>query len=259
MWAATGAKLTDMRCICSWLLLLMLFLLMSCSPAEIAAEKSAPAAEVITYKIEPGENWEDTVYLFSGYWDPGAIVVVYVNGMPTCREAGFTAKTSGFVNTRLPGTYYLTYNATDLEGKALAAATKTVHVVENDAGFLNGNYNVACNCTVTAAGSPGSTLTTASYTATVSTASRNNHFNVSLMNIGAGYGVADAFLDADIIDAGFSFSPDYQVVYLSGNVSAAKNTFTMQSLVMQYTPRINYRCQNSYTRQLTIGKTLSAK
>jgi hypothetical protein len=243
----------DMKYISSWLLLFMLVLLSGCEVPEATADNTESAPEVITYALEPDRSWEDTAYLYADYWNPGARVVVYVNGMPTCREAGFVPKVAGWVNTRLPGTYYLTYNATDLNGKALTAATKTVHVIENGAGFLNGNYDVTCNCTVTAAGSPGPTLTTITYTASSTSGSRNNHFQLSLLNIGADYGVSDAVLVGDAIEAGFCFSPDYQVIYLSGALAASKNSFTMESLIFRYTPRINYRCRNIYTRQLLIN------
>lgn len=242
----------DVKHISAWLLLLILVLLSSCGLTEARADHALPDREEITYAIEPGSS-EDMACLYADYQDPGATIVVYVNGMRTCRDAAFVPDVYGWVNTRLPGTYSLTYTATDPSGKPVSAVTKTVHVMANSAGFLNGNYDVTCDCTVTASGSPGHTLTTVSYTAASASGSRDRQFKLSLLNIGADYGVSDAVLVGNTIGPGFCFSPDYQVTYLSGALSDAKTTFTISSLVHRYTPQTIYRCQNIYTRHLTIN------
>jgi hypothetical protein len=240
-----------MKYISTWLLLFTLALLTCCGMDGAGAGKTESVPEVITYTIEPGRSWEDTAYLYSDYWDPGARVVVYVNDMPTCREAGFAPEVTGSVNTRLPGTYYLTYSAADNSGKALPALTRTVHVVENKAGFLGGRYNVACSCTAVAVGAHNSIVTAGNYTAVVIPGSPDHHVRLMTLYTGSEYVIADAFLTGSRIEAGF-FSPDYLNIDLSGTLSDDKNTFTIESKIQAHSPATIYWCRNVYTRQLII-------
>jgi hypothetical protein len=233
--------------ICSWLLWLMLVLLVSCEVSE--TDRTVP--EEITYAIELDESLEDTAYLHADYGNSGARVVVYVNGMPTCREAGFVPEVAGTVNTRLPGTYYLTYSATDNNGKVLPALTRTVHVVENKAGFMSGSYDVACSCTAVAVGSHNSIITAANYTAVVIPGSTNHHVRLMTLYTGCEYVIADAFLKGQHIEAGF-FSPDYLGIAISGTLSDPRNTFTIESKIQAHSPATIYWCRNVYSRQLII-------
>lgn len=235
----------------------MLVFLCSCGLPEAAADTTASAGKV-TYVIEVDGRKIDTAYLYAYYQDRGAAVVVYVDGMQTCREAGFVPKTTGAVNTRLPGVYSLSYSATDLAGNELAAVTRTVHVVENKAGFLSGNYDAACSCTAAVSGSSNPTITTGNYTAVVTPGSADRRFCITTLNIGPEYVTADACLTGNYVEAGY-FSPDYANLPMSGTLSATKNTFTIESKAHAYSPAVIHRCRNVYNRQLIINGQVANK
>jgi hypothetical protein len=196
----------------------------------------------------------DTAYLFSFYRDPGASIFEYKDSVANCYDYSLVSDVTGTVDTRLPGKYLITYNATNSVGKALAAVTRTVHVVENKAGFLNGNYLVVCTCTAVPSASSVPILSTTQYTASVNSSSVNSQFEISKLKVGPIYVVPHApTLDGNSIHLGF-YHPDFLNGNdeLSGILSAAKNTFTISSMVYQYTPVIRYTCNNVYSKQLIL-------
>ncbi|MBL7932627.1 MAG: DUF5011 domain-containing protein, partial [Bacteroidia bacterium] len=85
----------------------------------------------------------DTAYLFADYKDQGAEYLFDTSNALDCSRYRSVTKKTGAVNTRIPGVYYITYYADDILGNPITPQTRTVSVVENDAGFLNGAYDVS--------------------------------------------------------------------------------------------------------------------
>lgn len=227
--------------------LLTAILFLSCEPElQIKPEMHPPAIILNGNKV-------DTAYLYSQYNDHFARVEEDTDGVLNCDDHTLITNSTGSLNMQLPGTYYLHYNANDSRGNALAAATRTVHVVENGTTFLNGSYDVACTCTAVAGAI--SNITSHNYTATVAPNPTKHHFDLIGLHIGAERISSDATLNGSSIEIGF-FSPDYDHTNskISGNLSATKNSFTIDSKFYRYAPRIIYDCRNFYTRQLVINQ-----
>ncbi len=128
--------------------------------------------------------------------------------------------------------------------------TRTVHVVENSAGFLNGNYNVACSCTAVIAGSATTSVTADNYTASVTSGSENNSFELSMLRIGPEYVKPSSSLKGYAISMWY-FNTDYHPnSSVSGTLSPTKNTFTIESKTFPYSPLMTYKCNNIYSKQL---------
>lgn len=194
-------------------------------------------------------NILDSIYLYTSYNDQGANVNEGSRNMH-CEMDLFLA-TSGTVNTRIPGTYFLTYTAEDASGKTLSPVTRTVHVVENPVGYLNGVYDVACTCTAVSSGS-SPTVSITNYSATVFPENARNQFRLIPVLIGHEYVGPNTYLYGDSIDGGY-WSADYQSTSLSGRLSPSKNSFTMHSVAYLYSPAIKYTCNSVYTKQLVLN------
>jgi hypothetical protein len=91
-----------------------------------------------------------TVECHTTFTDPGA------TANDNC--AGATVTSSGAVNTNNPGTYTITYNATDAAGNHATAVTRTVNVVDTTAPVitLNGSSSMTVECH-TSFSDPGAT------------------------------------------------------------------------------------------------------
>lgn len=187
----------------------------------------------------------DTAFLNTVYV-PGYVEVIDENG---CTEI----KPAGKINTSVAGAYYLDYDYTDAKGNRAATVTKTVHVVENRAAFLNGNYKAICTCTALPADIGGSsfnpTITTTNYTAAISTYTLNNHFQLIPLKIGFEYLTPLTSLIGNSITARF-YHRNFVVGsgISSGTLSPLKNTFTLETTNYQITPAIKYNCRNVYAK-----------
>lgn len=192
----------------------------------------------------------DTAFLYTNYHDPGASVFEDKDGRVDCNDYILVSDVENSLNNRLPGTYYIHYNAKDSMGKKLAAVTRTVHMVENSTAFLNGNYDVVCTCTAIAASS-GPTLSTESYTAVAVPQGEKDCFELFTLKIGYEKVVSSVHLMGTKLEAGF-FSTDYARVATSGTLSPSKNSFTIESTSYPFSPAITYSCKNVYTKHLLI-------
>lgn len=187
----------------------------------------------------------------ANYVDAGVTVLEEIDGQLRCSD--IPVEITGTVNNKFPGTYILYYSARDASGNKAAGLSRTVHVVENGAAFLNGNYNVACSCTAVIASSPDPTITTANYTASAVMSGRiNNSFSLSALKIGPECVIASTFLNGNTIDVGF-YGPEYANSSTSGTLSVTKNAFIIESKVQMWSPPITYSCKNIYVRSMVEG------
>lgn len=194
----------------------------------------------------------DTAYLHAPYNDRGAGIYDDRDGIAGCNDFTLMTEYSGEVNTHIPGIYYLQYNAKDSLGNPLTSITRTVHVVENNANFLVGNYGVVCTCTAVSSGSSNYTVTTESYTSTIIPGTTNNYFEIITLNIGRENVIPSTMLKGSLIEVGNLGLRDYHSASNgSGTLSATKNTFTIESIVYPFSPAVIYKCKNIFTKALT--------
>jgi hypothetical protein len=99
--------------------------LVTSSPVTVTIDDTAP---VITLTGSAAESVEAG----TAYTDPGATVSDNF-------DAAVAAVVTGSVDTNIPGTYILTYNATDSAGNAATSAERTVTVTEVSGGGGSGN------------------------------------------------------------------------------------------------------------------------
>lgn len=232
------------------LLLLTLLLLQACDYSE--SETPTAKATLPPVIILDGPK-VDTAYLFSSYHDKGADVNEFINDEYRCTD--LRVEVTGTVNTRLPGTCFLYYNVTDRRGYPAATLTRTVHVVENAAGFLSGHYDVACTCTISGIGAAAAqhTITAGTYSASVATGRVNGEFDLVPLNIGPEYVAPSSILIGQTMEMGY-FGPEYGRSAFSGTLSPAKNSFTISSVVYPYHPTVCYSCKSVFTKRLLIAK-----
>jgi len=230
----------------SIVILLTVVLFWACEEEQQIKPQIIPATIILN------GNKVDTAYLYSQYYDHFARVQEDTDGVLNCNDSKLITNSTGTINTQLPGTYYLHYNANDSKGNVLTTVTRTVHVVENSTSFLNGNYDVACTCTSVAG--PISTSSSHNYTATVAPNPGKDQFDLIGLHIGAERISTNATLNGHSINLGY-FSPDYDHVSssISGSLSATKNSFIINSKVYRYAPRVTYNCKNIYTKQLIVN------
>ena len=185
----------------------------------------------------------DTAYLNTLYEDPQAELVD--------RGRCINAEITGSVNTAVIGTYYLDYDYTDEAGNQAATVTRTLHVVENGASFLNGNYNVNYTCTAKRSGASDPKITATNYLATVSTNTINNRFEIVQLNVGPESVIPISTLSGYAIHLEFFRNSD---CISSGTVSPSKNSFTIQTSTYDEAQRITYVCKNVFTKKLEEKK-----
>jgi len=179
----------------------------------------------------------DTAYLNTVYKDPGSEAV---DGLEGC----LTVEITGKVNTAVPGTCYLDYDYTDAAGNIAATMTRTVHVMENSASFLNGPYNVVCTCT-TMLGPAKPTVASDNYTAMVSSYPANNRFELVQLKIGPQYVIPITSLNGNLINVS---SYRHGKSLGSGTLSPTKDTFIIESTFNETSPGITYVCRNVFTK-----------
>jgi len=228
---------------------LLAFSLMNCENEEIKTDPENTNA--VSPVIVINGKKIDTACLYSNYTDRGANVFEDKDGIPNCNDRTLVSDVMSTVNTNLPGTYFITYKAIDSLGNPLTPATRTVHIVENSAGFLNGRYNVACTCTAIIAGASSPTVAMGNYTAIVQPGAINKRFELVALNIGREKVIPYTRLNGNSIDAGY-FSSDYASSSVSGTLAPTKNTFTIESTMYPFSSKVIYRCKNVYTKQLIL-------
>lgn len=221
---------------------------LSCSYPDFSEASAVKFQDTVQPIVTVNGNTVDTAYLYTPYHDGGGRLFDDKDGILNCNDHTLITKSEGEVNTNVPGTYYLKYSATDSLGNTIGSATRTVHVVENSINFINGSYNVSCTCTAVSP-SVKTIETVESYTTLVIPENENNRFNIGSLEIGREKIVASALKTGTVLNA-HCFSADYHVIEFSGTLDAAKNTFTIESTVYPYSPRVTYKCRNVFTKAL---------
>lgn len=191
----------------------------------------------------------DSVYLYIPYSDPGATITDNPHNVDY--DNRITAA-SGTVNTHIPGTYYLTYEGTGSDGEILSPVTRTVHVMENPIGFLNGVYDAVCTCTAIGT-SKTPTISVTNYSATVFPENARNYFKLVPVLLGGEFVSPNTYLYGDSIDGGY-FSCDYHKASLSGRLFPSKDSFALHTDVYQYSPQIKYACTSIYKKRLILAR-----
>jgi hypothetical protein len=186
-------------------------------------------------------------YADYAYSDPGVLATDNRDG-----DISALVEVSGTVNQRRKGTYFLTYQVKDAAGNAAVTKTRTVHVVESNAAFLNGNYDVACTCSITT--TSGTTqLSTANYTASIqNSVLYNNRFSLSALHVGDEYYEAsgtftDTSLEFGVYLRPASYTYDSNVF---GKISPSGDRVTIETRVQALSSFNKYHCKNTYTKKL---------
>ncbi len=198
----------------------------------------------------------DTAYLNTLYNDKKADLMDEIHGHMRCLDGDGHMVTTGYVDTRISGTYTLTYKGTDMNGNESASLSRTVHVVPNAVEYLSGDYLVTYTCTTFFRGSSNSSVTTGNYKATVKPGSKNNYFELISLYVGPLYIVPDTYMNGDKMEIGFWYQ-DFQKADAKATLSPDKNGFTIESSVYLHTPEY-YKCVSVFKKQLII-KTLAQK
>lgn len=159
----------------------------------------------------------------------------------------------GTVDVRYPGTYTLTYTGRDHAGNLSIPVTRTVKVVENPHSYLNGIYDVKCDCKITDPVSSKIRTSTGTYTAYVSNASKRG-FELSLLNIGPDYIMPKTALIGDTLDIGYYHRDLNYNSRGYGSLAPDKKSFTITAVSYPWQPLITYSCTSVYTRRLDILK-----
>ena len=254
--------------------------LLSCTPQVKESQVSQQLTDTVAPVIHLVGAEADTTYLqsssstliangVSGYtWlpgnsnteydDPGVRILDERDGVLHCTD--LRPEITGYVNTRSPGRYYLNYRATDEAGNTSATLTRTVHVLTNSTASLSGIYNAVCTCSTVIAGFLKPTVTTHTYLTAVSPGAFKNRFDVGALKIGPGDVVPSMFLTGNAISVSFYLSQaDFDCnTTATGTLSAAKNSFTIESTVRKWSPVITYHCVNVYKKS-SNGMGISRK
>ncbi|MBA3664077.1 MAG: DUF5011 domain-containing protein [Bacteroidetes bacterium] len=225
---------------------IFLFLLHGCM-TDATTEQLENISDTIPPKLRLMGRTHDTAYLFCNYIDPGAVMLDEHTKKERCMDMK-DIEIKGEVDTRIQGAYLLSYTGKDSVGNKSAALTRTVHVVENGAGFLYGPYEVAYTCTAVIRGTFTPTITSDTYVANAKPFYRNYSFELDRMKVGPEFIKPETYLADNLINASF-FSTMFDFKSsCSGTLSAAKNSFTLETVAYQYNPAINYFCKNVYTQ-----------
>ncbi|PBQ32796.1 hypothetical protein CNR22_13765 [Sphingobacteriaceae bacterium] len=209
----------------------------SCMGCEYESAKPDSAPVIYISKIV------DTAYL-NTFYNSETVEVEPCEGVTV----------TGKVNTSKIGTYYLDHDYTDKFGNKSVTVTRTVHVVENSAAFLNGPYRAVCTCTTVKASE--SSVAAENYTAYISPSPLKNHFELVNLKIGPDFVIPITSLQRDKIQVEYY---RHQGGTSSGTVSLAKNSFTIESEVNGNFPVTKYRCKNVFVKSDPDEKKRSVK
>ncbi|MCW3076282.1 MAG: peptidase [Bacteroidetes bacterium] len=229
----------------------MVLFIAGCYNQNLNNKNASPCQDTVVPTIKLNGSSVDTTYLHTPLNDKGVGVFNDRDGIVDCSDFTLITKYTGQINTHIPGTYHLHYNAMDSSGNPLTAVTRTVHVVENSANVLSGNYYVTCTCTASSAGSANFTIATENYTSTVMPGAANKEFELITLNVGDAKVVPYTSLNGSSINVGNFGLRDYHSSSSgTGTLSAAKNTFTIESIVYPFSGSVIYRCKNIFTKAL---------
>lgn len=265
--------------------LFVAILLSSCNEAGSGTNTRTEIVDTVPPIIILKGEKNDTSYLQIHYWDNGVIVVddtnsqihkhlfpivtpygkkndtirqqityknqEIKNGDYFDRDINLFLEITGKVNSGVKGIYFLNYNAKDEAGNQAATVTRTVHVIENSTGFLNGSYSVVCSCSASIDGLPNSTtVSTDNYTAYVAPGQSKNSFILSSINSGSVFATYTThFLIGNFIKGSYIMSLDFRSSEGIGTLSEAKNSFTIVTTSNPFPPnRSTYICKNIYTK-----------
>lgn len=202
----------------------------------------------------------DTAYVLVPYVDEG----VSINKFNSCywnSDENTQIETTGRVDVTVPGTYTLTYNATNAKGYKAKTVTRIVHVVDNPNGFLSGVYNVACTCTASLKGTTTPTISTSNYTAIITPKNTpnlyqtKNYFEISTFQIGDKTILPQLTVSGNTLHLNF-YDRDYHWNHDNiGIVSPSKDEFTITLSTIKWTPVTNFTCTNVFKKQLTLSST----
>jgi hypothetical protein len=210
------------------------------------AKAGAPPIDTIPPVMQLVGNAVDTAYLNGNYNDPQVRLLDEVNGELRCTN--IKLETAGQVDTRFPGVYTITYTAKDDAGNAAVALTRTVHVVEGELAYLNGAYTVVCTCTAVERGSFTPTVTTETYDAAITPDSRKGCFDLNRLKVGAQFVKPNACLEGDVMQLHFYSAELHTSSSGSGTISSSKNSFTVETMVYQWSPPLNYICKSVFVQ-----------
>jgi hypothetical protein len=249
-------KKTSMMKLFGFLLPFLSCLALSCELIESKDVGSDTSQDTIPPVLRFNGAALDTAFLFTRYIDPGVKLMDEKAGDLFIYKEG-KVETNGEVNTRLPGTYIITYTAKDAAGNSAIALTRTVNVVENSTTFLNGNYSVVCSCSVLPQGSTTPSLVSTTYTAAVLSTDRRDGFEISRLNLGPVNVMPGAHLNGSDItlsyyDRDLNYTDGSEEVF-KNTLSASKTSFTIETKVMPWSPLVSYHCKNVYTKKMSIG------
>ncbi|WP_317899867.1 immunoglobulin-like domain-containing protein [Aurantibacillus circumpalustris] len=254
--------------ISGFMFMILLALFLSCNDFEFKQHLTDPVVDTVAPVLNLLGKEIDTTYLqissttlstngasgytwhpgnsTSNYPDPGAQVLDEINGQMRCTD--LPLEVTGVVNNKFPGRYVLYYNVKDLAGNKAATVSRTVHVLENSAAFLNGDYSVTCNCTVTTNNANTPTVTTSSYTAAVVTSAKvNNQFKVTSLKTGPEYIVPSITLVGNSLDV-FYYTRNYNSKVTTTALSPDKSSFSVEIQDYFSDGSFAYTCNNVYTK-----------
>jgi hypothetical protein len=223
-------------------------LLSACSPIALHTEQEG---DTTPPQIRLNGLPIDTAFLHTRYHDKSVSLLDEINGELRCVDEGTQLKTEGYVDTRIAGTYTLSYTGHDNAGNISPTLTRTVHVVQNSIAFLTGDYNVTYTCTAFTRGVESSTVSTGTYKATLIPGQQNGYFELISVNTGALFKAVDrGYLEGNKMMVDY-WDSDFAKTEASGYISADKNSFTIEATTFMYT-YLYYKCTNVYTKQVVI-------
>ena len=215
-------------------------------PAPVSRSHADTTAPVVILR----DFADDTAYMFTRYMDPGVSVLEGADKETVFPVDPSTVVVSGSVDTRLPGTYELVYEAFDRSGNKSASVKRRVHVVEHRGAYLAGNYSVACTCTATAK-SGAATFYTTNYSTTLQPTAIRDHAELTLLSTG-GENVAPRLIlqPENRLDV-FFYSPNLHTASRgSGTLTPAAGSFTLETTAYQYDPDMTFACTQIFSRKL---------
>jgi len=125
-------------------------------------------------------------------------------------------------------------------------------VIEHKYTFLNGIYDVVCNCTVTSNENRKHEEIKSTYTAEVSSGSNKDEIVIKYLRVGP----EDLQPNTTIIGDSMIISYYSRDLQLSnggfGYLNTNKNSFVINSLARPFSTKKTYQCKNIFTKQLNI-------
>jgi hypothetical protein len=128
-------------------------------------------------------------------------------------------------------------------------------VIESNYAYLNGTYDVVCQCSITTNGSIKTESVASNYTANVLSSSTPNGISINFINVGPEVLQPITSIIGDSIVFTY-YSPNLQLVGGNGGfgkLSSNKDQFTIYSIAKPFRNNKTYHCKNTFTKQLNIN------